>query len=53
VDQQRDLVCGMNHDLLSGMSAAIGDEVLTARLEPSDDACCVRLHADGSVAKGR
>jgi predicted ArsR family transcriptional regulator len=43
VDQQRDLVCGMNHDLLSGMTDALGDDVLTARLEPSDDHCCVRF----------
>jgi predicted ArsR family transcriptional regulator len=43
VDQQRELVCGMNHDLLSGMTDALGDDVLTARLEPSDDHCCVRL----------
>ena len=44
-DQQRDLVCGMNLDLLSGMADALGDGVLTARLEPSDDHCCVRLDA--------
>jgi predicted ArsR family transcriptional regulator len=43
VDRQRDLVCGMNHDLLSGMADALGDDVLTARLEPSEDHCCVRL----------
>ena len=52
-DQQRDLVCGMNHDLLSGMTEVVGDDLLAARLEPSDGACCVRLHADGPVAKGR
>jgi predicted ArsR family transcriptional regulator len=43
-DQQRDLVCGMNHDLLAGMAEALGDGVLNARLEPSDDHCCVRLN---------
>jgi predicted ArsR family transcriptional regulator len=43
VDEQRDLVCGMNLDLLSGMAEAVGKGVLTARLEPSEDACCVRL----------
>jgi predicted ArsR family transcriptional regulator len=53
VDEQRDLVCGMNHDLLSGMTEVVGDDLLAARLEPSDGACCVRLHADGPVAKGR
>jgi predicted ArsR family transcriptional regulator len=45
VDEQRDLVCGMNHDLLGGMAEAVGDDVLAARLEPSDGNCCVRLDA--------
>lgn len=45
VDDQRELVCGMNLDLLSGMADAIGDDVLTARLEPSENTCCVRLAA--------
>jgi predicted ArsR family transcriptional regulator len=46
VDQHRDLVCGMNHDLLWAMSAAVGDGVLAARLAPSEGRCCVRLDAD-------
>jgi hypothetical protein len=45
-DQYRDLVCGMNHDQLSAMSAAVGDGVLAARLAPSEGSCCVRLDAD-------
>jgi predicted ArsR family transcriptional regulator len=53
VDERRDLVCGMNHDLLSGMTDAIGDDVLAARLEPSEGACCVRLHTGSPDAKGR
>jgi predicted ArsR family transcriptional regulator len=53
VDEHRDLVCGMNHDLLSAMAAAVGSDVLTARLEPADGTCCVRLHANAPVAKGR
>ena len=43
VDEQQDLVCGMNRDLLCGMAAAVGDDVLAARLAPSDGNCCVRL----------
>jgi predicted ArsR family transcriptional regulator len=50
VDEQRDLVCGMNHDLLTGMADAVGDDVLSARLEPSEDTCCVRLHANRRAA---
>jgi predicted ArsR family transcriptional regulator len=34
VDEQRDLVCGMNHDVLCGMAATVGENVLAARLEP-------------------
>ena len=52
VDQQRDLVCGMNLDLLAAMADAIGENVLTARLEPSDDNCCVRLATHRRAAKG-
>jgi predicted ArsR family transcriptional regulator len=43
VAEQRELVCGMNRDLLCGMSDAVGDGLLTARLAPSDGNCCVRL----------
>ncbi len=50
-EEQRDLVCGMNHDLLCGMVDAIGDDVLSARLEPSAGNCCVRLYTGRRVAK--
>lgn len=53
VDERRDLVCGMNHNLLCGMAAAVGDDVLTARLEPSEGVCCVRLDADRRAMKER
>ena len=43
VDEQRDLVCGMNRDFLCGMAEAVGDDVLAARLAPSEGNCCVRL----------
>ena len=52
VDEQRDLVCGMNHDLLSGLATAVGDDALVALLEPSDSFCCVRLHASRPIIKG-
>ena len=53
VDEQRDLVCGMNHDLLGGMAGAVGDDVLAARLAPSDDNCCVRLDIKQRASKDR
>ena len=52
VDQHIDLVCGMNHDLLSGMATAVGDDLLTARLAPSEGNCCVRLGPRGASPEG-
>jgi predicted ArsR family transcriptional regulator len=43
VEDHRALVCGMNLDLLGALAEAAPDGVLTARLEPSDEHCCVRL----------
>jgi predicted ArsR family transcriptional regulator len=43
VDEQRELVCGMNLDLLCGMAEAVGADLLAARLAPSEGNCCVRL----------
>jgi predicted ArsR family transcriptional regulator len=53
VDEQRDLVCGMNCDLLSGMADAVGDGVLAARLAPSEGSCCVRLDTKQRATKDR
>lgn len=52
VEEQRELVCGMNHDLLCGMSAAVGDDLLAARLAPSEGSCCVRLETSRRSLKG-
>ena len=43
-EQQRDLVCGMNLDFLSGIvdGLELGD-ALTARLQPEPGVCCVRV----------
>jgi predicted ArsR family transcriptional regulator len=53
VDDQRDLVCGMNRDLLGGLADAVGDDVLTARLAPSEGNCCVRLDTSRRTRKDR
>jgi predicted ArsR family transcriptional regulator len=53
VGEQREPMCGMNLDLLSGMADAVGDNVLNARLEPSDDCCCVRLDTGRRARKER
>lgn len=53
VDEQRELVCGMNHDFLSGMADGVGDDVVTARLAPSEGNCCVRLDAHQRMKKSR
>ena len=41
----------MNHDLLTGLADALGDQVLNARLEASEGNCCVRLGADQPTPK--
>lgn len=38
-----DLVCGMNHDLVSGLVEGAGDAGLCARLDPAPGRCCVTL----------
>jgi predicted ArsR family transcriptional regulator len=53
VDEQRDLVCGMNRDFLGGMAEALGDDVLAARLAPSEGNCCVRLDIKQRASKDR
>jgi predicted ArsR family transcriptional regulator len=53
VDDRRELVCGMNHDLLCGMAERVGNDVLGARLAPSEGNCCVRLDAATPPPKGR
>lgn len=52
VDDQPDLVCGMNHDVLTGMVDVLGERSLDARLEPSADNCCVRIDVHRRHRKG-
>jgi len=45
-EQHRDLVCGMNLELLNGViDGARGVDVLAARLAPEPGRCCVRMAA--------
>jgi predicted ArsR family transcriptional regulator len=45
-EQHRDLVCGMNLELLNGViDGADGADVLEARLAPQPGYCCVRMKA--------
>ena len=41
--EHTDLVCGMNLALIGSMVAELGDNGLSARLEPAPDRCCVVL----------
>ena len=38
-----ELVCGLNLALLAGLVAGLPAARLTARLEPGEDRCCVKL----------
>jgi predicted ArsR family transcriptional regulator len=42
--EHTELICGMNHCLLSTAVEVLDDAGLEARLEPADGVCCVRLH---------
>ncbi len=43
-----ELICGMNHTLLTAAVEGCGATELQARLEPHAGTCCVRFHPDGS-----
>lgn len=47
-DEHRDLICGMNYDLLTGLCETLPDTALSARLHPSPGYCCVRLDDHGA-----
>jgi predicted ArsR family transcriptional regulator len=46
--EHTELVCGMNLSLLAATVDAVAEAGLSARLEPEDGACCVRLHPAGT-----
>jgi len=43
VDEQRDLVCGMNLDLLRGLLEGLQATHLQAQLDPAPNRCCVTI----------
>ena len=47
-EEYRDLVCGMNLELMSGFTEALEGSDLEARLEPVPGQCCVRLTSSRS-----
>jgi predicted ArsR family transcriptional regulator len=53
-EQSRDLVCGLNRELVQGIVSGLGNETLDVALAPLPDECCVRLrppHRTRSDAK--
>jgi predicted ArsR family transcriptional regulator len=44
------LVCGVNHDYVGGVLDGLGCTHTTARLDPGDDRCCVRVEEAGHPA---
>lgn len=49
VTDHPELVCRMNLAVLEGFTAAVPDAGLTARLQPADGACCVRLQRSPGI----
>jgi predicted ArsR family transcriptional regulator len=43
--QHRDLVCGMNLELMAGLVSGLDSPDVEARLEPAPGRCCVALHS--------
>ncbi len=52
VVDHRPLVCGMNLALLDGFARALPGRPYTARLQPDEQSCCVRLGATRSKTAG-
>lgn len=59
-EQSRDLVCGLNRELVQGIVSGLGNATLDVALAPLPDECCVQLRppagtkgADPSQAPGR
>jgi predicted ArsR family transcriptional regulator len=43
VQDETDLVCGMNRDFIAGVLDGLGAEALDAQLDPAPGRCCVRI----------
>jgi predicted ArsR family transcriptional regulator len=44
-ERHRSLICGMNLDLITGLTEGLGaEDRLVPRLEPTPGMCCVRIH---------
>ncbi len=48
VEQNRELVCGLNHSLLSSLVRGLGCDALVAEPDPEPDGCCVRVRMNGA-----
>jgi predicted ArsR family transcriptional regulator len=48
-----ELICTMNLSFLEGILTEVGETGLSARLEPSENYCCVRLHPDTAAEPRR
>jgi predicted ArsR family transcriptional regulator len=42
-EQSRDLICGLNHELVQGIVSGLGNDTLDVSLTPLPDECCVQL----------
>lgn len=46
--QKRELVCGLNRELVQGIVSGLGNDTLDVVLSPLPDGCCVQLRAPGT-----
>lgn len=52
VRDHRDLVCNMNLALVDGLLDALGDDRVSARLDPREGQCCVAVSTAASTDRG-
>ena len=48
--ESRDLVCGLNRQLVQGIVSGLGNETLDVALRPAPGRCCVQLRASHAEA---
>ncbi|WP_327589174.1 hypothetical protein OHA25_20760 [Nonomuraea sp. NBC_00507] len=48
-EAQRELVCHMNHALITGLVESVAPPQVEARWEPGDNRCCVSLAMEGQT----
>jgi len=52
VQQDRDIVCGLNRELVDGVVSGLGNETVFVELAPAPGRCCVQLRPPWAASEG-